>query len=94
MDSAMAGDLPSEVIEEDIVISSLQDKLKLFHQELASSKTSQLWFQYIEIVSIVCKSIKAQCTGNWLLHLEAVSEICIPIFTIDVQVRNHTPCHL
>ena len=31
------------------------------------------------MVSIVCKSIKAQRTGNWLLHLEAVSEM-LPFF--------------
>ena len=79
MDSVIVGDLTSMVIEEDIVISSLQDKLELFHHELASSNISQLWFQYIEMVSIVCKSIKAQRTGNWLLHLEAVSEM-LPFF--------------
>ena len=34
---------------------------------------------YIEMISIVCKFIKAQRTGNWLLYLVAVSEM-LPFF--------------
>ena len=61
---------------------------------------------YIEMINIVCMVIKAQRTGNWLLHLEAVSEM-LPFFAssghylytksayflspIDVQVTGNTP---
>ena len=44
-----------------------------------NSKTGQLWLQYIDMISIVCKSIKAQRIGNWLLHLEAVTDM-LPYF--------------
>ena len=49
--------------------------------------TAQLWFQYIDMISIVCKSIKAQRIGNWLLHLEAVADM-LPYFA---QARTPPP---
>ena len=41
--------------------------------ELASSKTAQLWFQYLDMIDIVCNFIKAERTGNWSLHLKSLS---------------------
>ena len=39
------------------------------------SRTSALWLQYIEMTQILRRFIKAERTGNWELHLEALSEM-------------------
>ena len=39
------------------------------------SRTSALWLQYIEMVRILKLFIKAERTGNWELHMEALSRM-------------------
>ena len=36
--------------------------------------TTSLWIQYINMLQILRKFIKAERLGNWYLHLKAVSE--------------------
>ena len=40
-----------------------------------SSRTATLWLQYMTMVDILRKFIRAERTGKWFLHLEAVSEM-------------------
>ena len=48
--------------------------------ELAqSSKTSQLWLNYQRMVGMARMLIKADRTGSWLMHLQAVSN-CLTVF--------------
>ena len=35
----------------------------------------KLWFQYIENMNILRRFIKAECTGDWRLHLQTVQEM-------------------
>ena len=42
---------------------------------ISQSPTSLLWFQFNEMVDIICKSVKAERTGNWSLHFESVQEM-------------------
>jgi len=37
-----------------------------------SSRTSALWVQYMSMIDILCKFIRAECTGNWELHLQSI----------------------
>jgi len=60
-------------------ITSIQEKLENYKENLNENETAKLWLMYIEMVNIVCKITKAQRTGNWSLHLEAISE-CLPYF--------------
>lgn len=41
-------------------------------KSLKSSRTASL---YMDMVSILCEFIKAECTGNWELHIEAISDM-------------------
>ena len=36
-----------------------------------SSRTSALWVQYMRMIDILCKFIRAEHTGNWELHLQS-----------------------
>ena len=57
------------------VISRIDDTLKRVTISLKSSRTATLWLQYMDMVDILRKYIQAERTGNWELHLQAVSEM-------------------
>lgn len=38
-------------------------------------RTARLWFQYMDMINILQRFIKAERTGNWLLHLHVLSEM-------------------
>ncbi len=50
-------------------------KLEDRKKSMIKHRTPQLWFQYMEMVDILCKFIKAERTGNWKLHLQAVYDM-------------------
>ena len=71
-------DILSEKIAGDISrleehTADVSGKLQSFKNNLKDNKTAKLWVMYLEVINRVCKLTKAQTTGNWLLHLEAIS---------------------
>ena len=40
------------------------------------NRTSKLWIQYVKMLEILRKLIKAKRTENWMLHLQTVIEMC------------------
>ena len=70
---------------------SVSLRLREFEELHTENKTLslKLWLMYMEIsISMVCKFIKAQRTGNWLLHLQAVSEM-LPFFASSGHYLLH-----
>lgn len=61
------------------IMSRISTKIKEELQTLSSLRTAKLWLQYIDMVAILCRFIKAERTGNWNLHLSAVQEM-LPYF--------------
>jgi hypothetical protein len=41
----------------------------------SSSRTAALWLQYMAMIDILCKFLRAERTGNLTLHLEAIAEM-------------------
>ena len=78
-DEAFSGTCNERDLEMSPHLLELQEKIGSFKKTLSKSKTVQLWFQYLDLVCIMQKSIKAQRTGNWMLHLESLSEM-LPFF--------------
>ena len=39
------------------------------------SRTAKLWIQYMEYINVIKMSIAGERTGNWLLHLDAISKM-------------------
>ena len=58
------------------VLNRIKDRLQT-HAESAkmSSRTSALWVQYMNMVDILRKFIRAERTGNWALHLQAIQDM-------------------
>ena len=52
-------------------INKIQESLTAYKASLTKSRTAKLWLQYMEMVEILQKFIKAERTGNWPLKLES-----------------------
>ncbi|XP_065662104.1 uncharacterized protein LOC136084858 [Hydra vulgaris] len=61
-----------EINNSSVVIrfTNLIENLKI--QLFRSSRTAKLWLQYLEYISIIKMFIRAERTGNWHEHLEAI----------------------
>ena len=76
----MMDDILSEKIASDDLtllhdyIIKVSGKLEHFKDNLNENKTAKLWLMILIISMYICKFTKAQRIGNWLLHLEAISE--------------------
>ena len=46
---------------------------------MSDLRTAQLWLQYLDMIAILKRFIKAEHTGNWMLHLAAVQDM-LPFF--------------
>ena len=57
------------------VLVQVQEQLDSVKEKMSTSRTAQLWFQYMEMVDILRCFIRAEHTGNWLLHLQSVQQM-------------------
>ena len=78
-DKTIAGEVSAEDLNGTAAIQEMVEKIKTYKNNMSSSRTARLWFQYIEMVEILCKFIRAECTGNFHLHLQAVKNM-LPFF--------------
>ena len=59
----------------DDILAKISNALQLTKERLKSSRTAALWLQYMDMIDILRKFIRAERTGNWDLHLQALSEM-------------------
>ena len=72
LDRTIAGEVSAEDLDGNAAIRDMVEKVNTYKNNLSSSRTANLWFQYMEIL---CKFIKAERKGNFSLHLQAVKEM-------------------
>ena len=60
-------------------IQTITEKLKQKKESLQESRTAKLWVEYMKMVDILRTFIKAERTGDWKLHLQAVYDM-LPYF--------------
>ena len=46
---------------------------------MTNKRTCSLWLQYLRMVQLLRTFIKAERTGNWLIHLDTVKQM-LPFF--------------
>ena len=63
------------------IITILPNKLLVFYSS-TKSKTATLWIQYMKMVEICLKLLKADGTGDWQLHLD-MSCMMLPYFAVS-----------
>ena len=74
-DKLMKGMVSAEQVCQDDVIAKISDALQERKEHLKSSRTAAMWLQYMDMIDILRKYIRAERTGNWELHLQTVSEM-------------------
>ena len=68
-----AGDISAEEAVNHDVVSKINKRLEEHKESVSRSRTSSLCFQYLDMVGILKKSIKAERTGRFDLHLQSVA---------------------
>ena len=65
----------AEEVANDEAIARIQAIRDGHVETLAKDPTASLWIQYIDMIRILRKFIRAERLANWFRHLEAVSEM-------------------
>ena len=72
----MAGEISAEEVCSSNVLERIKDSLKNHSESVKdSSRTSALWVQYMHMIDILRKFIRAERTGNWELYLQAIQDM-------------------
>ncbi len=88
-----AGKLFDALLSHECTVENvtIDQNLEIIKTELAEKREAQkrnrittLWIQYMRTVAILTKFIKAERTGNWNLHLQAVLDM-LPYFAASGQ---------
>ncbi|KAL8575021.1 hypothetical protein ACOMHN_063553 [Nucella lapillus] len=74
-DQLLAGDLAEADICNDETVSVIQQKIEQKMSELKCHPTAALWLQFMHLMDMLRRLIKAERTGNWSLHLSTVREM-------------------
>lgn len=76
-DKLVSGELSVQDVCSARCLDKIQEKLNLKAQktQMAAKRTSKLWLQYMEMVDIFRLFIKAEGTGDWMLHLKSLQEM-------------------
>ena len=73
-DQVMKDELTPEAVGGNQHLQRISAKLR-DRKRSVIGKTVQLWLQYMSTVDILERFLKAERTGNWLLHLSIVHEM-------------------
>ena len=78
-DDLLADPSISDEVTFSEALAKVAGKLEEKRNSMSGLRTAQLWLQYLDMVAILKKFIKAERTGNWTLHLAAVQDM-LPYF--------------
>ena len=68
-------------LEQHACLKKIDQLLEQTKNALSTRRTAKLWLQYLSMVEILQKFIKAERIGDWQLHLHALSEM-LPFFAV------------
>ena len=74
-DELMEGTRSADDVASDPIPDKISRVLQTLTESLTKDRTAKLWLQYMDMVKILRKFIKAEHMGNWSLHLEAVVDM-------------------
>ena len=77
LDRLLDGECSSYLSPE--ILNRISAKINEVKGTLSTLRTGKLWLQYMDMVEILCRFIKAERTGNFSLHLSVVQEM-LPYF--------------
>ena len=74
-DNITEGSLPITAVQTSPDIQKFCDILLAQKNSLLTSKNSKLWLQYMDMLDILRKFLKAERTGSWKLHLQTMNDM-------------------
>lgn len=74
-DDLMSRKTSAQEVSSAAVLSKIEGQLQRQKESTKDNRTAKPWMQYMDMVDILRKFIKAERTNNWALHLEALSEM-------------------
>ena len=75
MNQLLSGETSTDNIKQNRTVSKTLANVSCEERNLSSTKTASLWFQYMQMVDMHQKFIKAEGLGDWDLHLQSPYEM-------------------
>ena len=75
LEKVLNGSMSSRDATREDVFIEVSNQLETHRKRLCGSRTASLWLQYMHMIDIMRKSIKAERTGNFKMHLESVKDM-------------------
>ena len=74
-DDLIAGKLKVQDIETSPRMAQIENQIQRGKEDLKRSRTSKLWLQYMDMIAILQSFIRAERTGDWLMHLAVLRDM-------------------
>ena len=90
------GSVSADKICSDNVIVNISEAIAENKEQLKHSRTAKLWLQYMDMIDILRKYIRAERMGNWELHLQTLSlfwQLLVTTITLNVRGYTYNKCH-
>ena len=75
LENLLKDEISTDNVASSDVINRFSESLKNKIKNLSESCTAKLCLQYLEMIDILHSFIKAERTGDWLLHLKSCKEM-------------------
>lgn len=79
LENLLSGSASANDVETNDVLIKFEEALQKEKSGLQDLKTSQLWFQYMDMIDILRRFIKGERMGHWQLHLQSIQDM-LPYF--------------
>ncbi|XP_060587651.1 uncharacterized protein LOC132743142 [Ruditapes philippinarum] len=77
----------------NINLKTIDEKRSNFRRRLKDNRTTQLWFQYMDMVSLLQEFLMAERIGDWEGHLSVVKSM-LPYFAAAGHTHYPKSCYL
>ena len=79
MNQLLSGETSTDTIEQNCMVSKTLSNVSCEERNISSTKPASLWFQYMQMDDLLQQFIKAECLGDWDLHIQSLYEM-LPFF--------------
>ena len=74
-DKMLTQEVNSNELNESTELNLVEECLQAQRQKLIINRTAALWIQFMDMVSLLRNFLRAERTGNWILHLKTLREM-------------------
>ena len=75
LEGVLSGSISPADVENNEILSTLGEKVVTEKNMLVDNRTATLWLQYMDMIDLLRRFIKAERLGNWELHLQCLYDM-------------------